>query len=83
VTPEVRGWFCEVILVLRTFLELVRRSIQNLVEICQADTGQYKQSVSYIYRLLANRSQALPGKNLMHFLYSKVFSPVICYGFGA
>jgi len=36
----------------------------------------------YIYRL-PNRGPALPGKNLMHFLLSKGFFPVICLGFGA
>jgi len=25
---------------------------------------------------------ALPGKSLMYFLYIKVFSPMICFGFG-
>jgi len=41
------------------------------------------------YYSLANRGPVLPGKNLVsfshpsgHFLQSKVFSPVICLGFG-
>jgi len=36
----------------------------------------------HTYLQLANRGPALPGKDLMHFLYIKVFSPVICLGFG-
>jgi len=35
-----------------------------------------------LYNKLANWGPALPGKNLMHFLWSKVFFPVICLGFG-
>jgi len=32
-TPGSRGWVCGVMLVLRTFPELLGRSVQNLVEI--------------------------------------------------
>jgi len=59
-TPASRGGVGRVILVLRTFPELVGRSVQNLVEIGLAvrtwkgDIGRYIRTIShfYIYRCL-------------------------------
>jgi len=56
-TPGSRGWVGRVMLVLRTFPELVWRSVQNLVKIDLAvrawkgDIGRYiLQTVTFIYR---------------------------------
>jgi len=61
------------------------------VSISQSQESRDKRFTPYCWIIskLANRVPALPGKNLMslrhpsrHFILHKVFSPVICLGFG-
>jgi len=91
-----KGWVGRVMLVLRTFPELVGRSVQNLVEIGPAvrawkgDTGMYIGTNSHFYiDRLANRAPALPRKLIKQYKgthldilhYKKFFSPVIRLSF--
>jgi len=71
-------------------LNLLEKAAQTVLTLGYATSKIFGiRRDDYFYIILANRGPALPGKNSMrlshqsgHFTLHKVFSPIICLGFG-